>query len=82
MILCSQMLAALPYYIDEASLHVYSMEELSYYILHNVYLLEADFMNEELCAWIEHEGRQKDLAEQLREILRRDGTLLEFVTCI
>lgn len=82
MILCSQMLAALPYYIDEASLHVYSMEELSYYILHNVYLLEADFMNEELCAWIEHEGRQKDLAEQLREILRKDGTLLEFVTCI
>ena len=80
--MCSQMLAAIPYYIDEASLHVYSMEELSYYILHNVYLLEADFMNEELCAWIEHEGRQKDLAEQLREILRKDGTLLEFVTCI
>ena len=80
--MCSQMLAAIPYYIDEASLHVYSMEELSYYILHNVYLLEADFMNEELCAWIEHEGRQKDLAERLREILRKDGTLLEFVTCI
>lgn len=82
LILCSRMLAALPYYIDEASLNVYSLEELSYYIMHNVYLLEADFMNEELCTWIEREGKQKDMAEQLREILRRDGTLLEFVTCI
>lgn len=80
--MCSHMLAAVPYYIDEASLNVYSLEELSYYMMNNAYLLEADFMNEELCAWIEREGKQKDMAERLREILRRGGTLLEFVTCI
>ena len=33
LILCSHMLAAVPYYIDEASLNVYSLEELSYYIM-------------------------------------------------
>lgn len=82
LILCNQMLAALPYYIDNASLGVYSMEELSYYIVHNVYLLEADFMNEELCTWIERELRLKDVAAQLRDILRKGGTLSEFVTCI
>lgn len=82
LILCNQMLAALPYYIDEASLNIYSLEELSYYIMHNVYLLGADFMNEELCTWIERELKQKAMAEQLREILRNGGTLLEFVTCI
>lgn len=82
LILCNQMLAAFPYYIDNASLGVYSMEELSYYIVHNVDLLEADFMNEELCAWIERELKLKEAAAQLREILRKGGTLSEFVTCI
>lgn len=82
LILCNQMLAAFPYYIDNASLGVYSLEELSYYIIHNVYLLEADFMNEELCTWIEREGKLVDTAEQLREILRKGGTLSEFVACI
>lgn len=82
LILCNQRLAALPYYIDDASLNVYSLEELSYYIEHNLYLLEEDFMSGELCSWIEQEMKLKDVAEQLRDICRRNGTLAEFVTCI
>lgn len=82
LILCSQRLAALPYYIDTASLNIYSLEELSYYIENNLYLLEEDFMSEELCSWIEQEMRLKDVAEQLRDICRKNGTLAEFVTCI
>lgn len=82
LILCSRMLAAIPYFIDQASLNVYSLEELSYYIEHNSYLLETDFMSEELCSWIDKELQLKDTAEQLREIRQRNGTLSEFVTCI
>lgn len=82
LILCNQTLAALPYYIDNASLNLYSLEELSYYIENNLYLLEEDFMSEELCSWIEKEMKLKDVAEQLRDICRRNGTLAEFVTCI
>lgn len=82
LILCNQMLAASPYYIESAALNVYSIEELSYYIVHNLYLLESDFMSEELCSWVEQELKLKDAAEQLREICRRKGTLSEFVSCI
>lgn len=82
LILCKQMLAALPYYIDEASIHVYSLEELCYYIENNVYLLEPDFMNEELCNWIGKELKLTTLSEQLREICRQNGSLSEFVICI
>lgn len=82
LILCNQMMAALPYYIDNVSLHIYSLEELCYYIENNLYLLEADFMNEELCTWIERELRLKDLAVQLRTICRGNGNLSEFVSCI
>ena len=33
LILCSQQLAAMPYYIENVSLNVYSLDELCYYCL-------------------------------------------------
>ena len=51
LILCSHPIAAMPYYIDNISLNVYSLEELCYYIENHLYLIEADFMSEELCLW-------------------------------
>ncbi len=82
LILCSQRLATAPYYIDQASLNVYSLEELSYYITHNLYLIEQDFMSEELCSWIEKQFGLKQTAKELRDILQRNGALSEFVLCI
>ena len=52
LILCEKPLAALPYYIENLSLNIYSAEELCYYIENNVYLLEQDFMDDELIEWI------------------------------
>lgn len=82
LILCNQQIAALPYYIESVSLNVYSLEELSYYIENNLYLMEHDFMDEELCTWVEQELKLKETAENLREIMRGNGTLSEFVLCI
>lgn len=45
LILCSHPIAAMPYYIDNISLNVYSLEELCYYIENHLYLIEADFMS-------------------------------------
>ena len=52
LILCSHPIAAMPYYIDNISLNVYSLEELCYYIENHLYLIEADFMSEELCGTV------------------------------
>lgn len=82
LILCNQMLAAFPYYIDQASLNVYSLEELSYYIEHNTYLLDAGFMSEELCNWVDRQLGLKETAEKLREIYKRNGGLSEFVSVL
>ncbi len=82
LILCSQPLAALPYYIDSASLNVYSLEELSYYIENNLYLLEEDFMGEELCSWIEKEMQLAEEAERLRSICKNGGPLSDFVESV
>ena len=80
--ICNEPIAALPYYIEGISWNVYSLEELCYYVEHNTYLLEKDFMNEELCTWIGKEVKNLKLAERLRDIMRMDGRLSEFVLAL
>ena len=77
--ICNEPIAALPYYIEGISWNVYSLEELCYYVEHNTYLLEKDFMSEELCTWVGKELKNLKLAERLRDIMRMDGRLSEFV---
>ncbi len=79
LLICNEPIAALPYYIEGISWNVYSLEELCYYIENNTYLLEKDFMTEELCTWIGKEVKNLKLAEKLRDIMRMDGRLSEFV---
>ena len=62
LLLCHETIAALPYYIEETGINIYSMEELSYYISGNVYLLDHSFMCESLCTWVE---KQMHRVEQI-----------------
>ncbi len=82
LILCKKPIAAKPYFIEETSLNVYSLEELSYYIYHNTYLLNQDFNSKELCQWIGHELGEKDLAKQLMEAINNHLPLHVFVGLI
>lgn len=82
LILCNQSLAKLPYYLDHAALNIYSLEELGYYVENNLYVIGQEFMNEGLCTWAEQELKLGEMAEKLREILRKQGPLYEFVLCI
>lgn len=79
LLLCNESITAMPFYVDNISINVYSIEELCYYILNNTFLLDKDFMSEELCTWIDKEAKIPKLAEQLRDILRSEGMLSEFV---
>ncbi|MBQ6843888.1 MAG: hypothetical protein IJO60_04520 [Agathobacter sp.] len=79
LLLCKEPIAAMPYYIEGISWNVYSLEELCYYVENNTYLLEKDFMTEELCTWIGKEVNNFILAEKLRDIMRSSGKLSEFV---
>ncbi len=79
LLLCKEPIAAMPYYIDGVSVNVYSLEELCYYFMNNIYLIERDFMSEELCTWIEKEVGRIRLADRLRDIMRTNGKLSDFV---
>ncbi|MCR5144031.1 MAG: hypothetical protein K6B67_01830 [Lachnospiraceae bacterium] len=82
LILCERSLAANPIYIDESGVNIYSLEELNYYIYHNVYLLNNDFISGDLCLWIGHELGLKDLEEQLRKCMEQFAPLHTFVGII
>ncbi len=79
---CNQPIAALPYYIEGIGWNVYSIEELCYYIEQNTYLLEANFMTDELCTWIGKELKNEKLAAKLKDIKTMNGRLSDFVQAI
>ena len=79
LIYCQNALSATPYYIDDASLNVYSLEELSYYILNNVYLLSSKLMSPELCNWIGRELKQPKLASELQGLVQSNAPLHIFI---
>ena len=65
LLLCHETIAALPYYIEETGINIYSMEELSYYISGNVYLLDHSFMCESLCTWVEKQMHRVALGRKI-----------------
>ena len=79
LIICKNSIAASPYYIEEASLNVYSLEELSYYILNNVYLLSSKLMSPELCNWIGRELKNQTLSKELLGLVQSNAPLHIFV---
>lgn len=65
-ILCQTKRAQVPYYIENISTNVYSIEELCYYLYHNLYLVDKTIINEGLCTWLEQELDLGTLASRLR----------------
>lgn len=77
LILCYSRIAAMPFYIENASLNIYSIEELCYYLEKYPDRLEEAFFNQELCMWLEQELERKDLADELRKCRSFGATLAE-----
>lgn len=68
-ILCQTKMAEKPYYIENISTNIYSIEELCYYLYHNLYLVDHTIINEGLCKWLEEELGLSRLAAKLRPYL-------------
>lgn len=65
-ILCQTKKAEVPYFIENISTNVYTLEELCYYLYHNLYLVDHTIINEGLCSWIQTELELPKLAAKLR----------------
>ena len=71
-ILCQTKKAQRPYFIENISMNIYSIEELCYYLYHNLYLADHTVFNEELCNWLRDELELVHLAAKLKCKCGRD----------
>lgn len=81
-ILCTGTYAKTPYYLEKFGVNLFSIEELCYYMCENAYLIDKDFMEEDLIAWIDTECSLKSLARQLYTLIHNDGSVSAFVGII
>lgn len=80
--LCVGDYATTPYYIAGLELPVCSMEELSFWLRENAFLLDMTLMRDELTEWIERECGLPQLAKQLHDLIHKQGSLSAFVAAI
>lgn len=64
--ICKYKRAKTPYLAEQAGLHLYSLEELAWFLYHNICLAERSFFDERLCRWIAEEIGYPELASRIR----------------
>lgn len=72
LILCREKTVTHPYYVKELGLHLYTGEELSYFIYHNILLINEEFLDERLFDFLEQLGETK-LCERARRLKEQAG---------
>ena len=82
LILCHRKRAKRPFEISRVHMRIYTIEELCYYICNNLYLIDYTIVNNRLCSWIGDELELVDLEEQLREKLRNNCSMEDFILTI
>lgn len=73
LLLCRQRLAQTPYYLENMSQNVFSVEEICYLMGRDPYLVDAGFADVRLCDWVERELGDAGLAGALKAALPENG---------
>ena len=77
--LCLVKTAGKPYFIENISTNIYSIEELCFYLYHNIFLIDESIVNEYLCDWIRDELGLKQLYKTLYMHLEKGDGIASFV---
>ncbi|MDO4293245.1 MAG: hypothetical protein Q4C65_08490 [Eubacteriales bacterium] len=70
--------AEVPYYFEKARVHVWSVEELCYFVRENAWILEEGVLGEPLAAWVGEQCSLPELSEALSQALRRGEPAVGF----
>ncbi len=81
-IVCLGNYAKTPYCFEKLGIYVYSMEELSYCLKENAFLLGTEIMEDALLRFIDMECGVPQLAKELYTLVHQKGSLSAFVTII
>lgn len=77
--LCMGRYAERPFFMEKAYINLYSVEELCYCLIKNVYLIGPELMEGGLTVWLAEECGLEELAKRLEELVQKDCSLSEYV---
>lgn len=79
LILCKAPLAYIPFYIENAGINIYSLEELSYLSIKHTDLITEELMSSEFTKWIGEELFETTLQKELDDMIAKGMTLNLFM---
>lgn len=82
LILCSGELAKIPYHFRLTKTNVYSMEEVCYYIRHNIYMMQEEVFDREFVLWIRNELHMKKTADKLEALIEDHHNIKDIVVTL
>ena len=78
-ILCQTKRAEKPYYLVPVRMNIYSLEELCYFLVNNLYLVGGSVFNDDLSDWLDKELQLPALAARLRPKYGKFADLQELI---
>lgn len=81
-IYCAGAVAENPYEMPYTNQKVYSLEELCYYLYHNIYSINEEFFQPSLADWLRNELNQEELADKISRMLSDNPKLKDLVVTI
>ena len=78
-ILCQIGRAEVPYYLSPIRMNIYSIEELCWFLVNDLYLADESVFNDDLADWLENELGLNALASKLRPKFGKYADLQELI---
>jgi len=63
---CKYRQAKNPFFVEQAGLNLYSLEELAWFLYHNICLADRQMFDSRLCKWISEEVGYPELAQRIQ----------------
>ncbi len=82
LILCSGVLAKQPFHFSLTDTYVYSIEELCYYLYHNIYIVTEDTFDEHLVAWLREQVCLETMSQKLSQMIENQNSMKDMIVSI
>lgn len=82
LIQCSSGIAEEPYHFRLTKTNVYSMEEVCYYIRHNIYMMQEEVFDREFAQWIRRQLHMDKTADKLERLIEDHRNMKDIVVTL
>lgn len=82
LIQCASCIAKVPYHFRLTKTNVYSIEEVCYYIRHNIYMMQEEIFDREFVMWIRNELHMDKTADKMEHLIQEHHDIKDIVVTI